>query len=284
MSNKLENVGLLLVGHGTRDQSGTRQYLELAEGLKERFKPLAVEGAFLELAQPGIDIAVRRLIECGIGQIVTVPVILLAAGHVKRDIPAEVAAALAEHGRTDIKQTQVGHLGCHPALIELSQVRMEEALGLCVSPGNPGNEEAVGTARPTCLLLVARGSSDDQAAEEMREIAALREAERRGMDVKVAFLAKARPSLDEQLVKLAGADYERVIVQPHFLFEGELVQRIRGQIGGIASTHTKTEWILTRPLADSLGTIGLASKLLQKVILDRCQEVGIRVVVSAGDD
>jgi len=293
MSNESKNVGLLLVGHGTRDEMGTRQFLELADGLKERFGPLAVEAAFLELAQPDIRVGVERLLERGIEQIVTVPVILFAAGHVKRDIPGQVAAALAARGRSDVRQFQVMHLGCHPAIVQLSRLRMEAAerggaSGCGVPRQEPGNEEAlvekVGTAYPTCLLLVARGSSDEQAAAEMCEFAGLRRADQPGMQVDVAFLAKAKPSFDEHLAKLAVADYKRVIVQPHFLFEGELVDRIRGQIAETVAEQPQTEWIMTEPLADPPGKPGLASELLAKVIFQRCQEVGIRVVVSAGDD
>jgi sirohydrochlorin ferrochelatase len=292
MLTEPDAIGLLLVGHGTRDETGTRQFLELAEGLNERFHPLAAEGAFLELAEPGIDIAVERLLVRGFNEIVTVPVILFAAGHVKRDIPAEVAKALAARGRADVKQVQTRHLGCHPAVVELSRVRMEEALR--VQAGIPARvpaefrvqAERIGDRGQgiECLLLVARGSSDEEAAAEMREFAALRRAERPGMNVEIAFLAKARPSLSEQLVKLAAANYERVIVQPHFLFEGELVDRIRGQITGIAGRQPQTEWIVTEPLADPAGKPGLASKLLAKVTRDRCREARIHVVASPDDD
>ena len=134
------------------------------------------------------------------------------------------------------------------------------------------------------MLLVARGSRDGQAKEEMRQFGALREEMSRDSKVEVAFLAMAEPSLEQQLANLAGGRFRRVIVQPHFLFEGELVDRIRGQIAEIAAAHPETEWIVTHPLADQPGKFGLASELLQKVILDRCQEGGIRVVVSRGDD
>jgi sirohydrochlorin ferrochelatase len=86
------------------------------------------------------------------------------------------------------------------------------------------------------------------------------------------------------LAKLTAAAFARVIVQPHFLFEGELVDRIRGQITEITARQPQKEWIVTQPLADAPGKPGLASELLAKVILDRCREAGIRVVASAGDD
>src|SRR6185369_6737473 len=151
MSYETKSVGLLLVGHGTRDEVGLRQFLELAEGLKETLAPQPVESAFLELAQPGIQLGVERLLDRGVNEIVTVPVILFAAGHVKRDIPLQVAAALAARGQADVRQVQVGHLGCHGAIVELSRLRREEADKEIRRQGDKERE---------LLLLVARGSSD----------------------------------------------------------------------------------------------------------------------------
>jgi len=137
---------------------------------------------------------------------------------------------------------------------------------------------------PTCLLLVARGSKDDEASAEMHQFAALRGQTDPSLIVEPAFLSMAQPSFDEQLRKIATAGFRRVIVQPHFLFEGELVERIRCQIAECARNYPETEWIVAPPLADRPGETGLASKLLANVILDRLREAGIRVVVSSGDD
>jgi sirohydrochlorin cobaltochelatase len=274
-----QNLGLLLVGHGTRDEAGALQFLELAERLKGYFAAVAVEAAFLELAKPGIDAGVERLLGRGAKEIVTAPVILFAAGHVKRDIPGQVAAAVAARGRDGVRQVQVGHLGCHEAVVELSRLRMEEAerggaSGWGVPREDTGNEEMAGRIHLTCLLLVARGSKDEEAAAEMHEFARLRQAAEPELKVEVAFLAMAQPSLEQQVAKLAASGFRRVVVQPHFLFEGELVERIRGQIAKTAAETPQIEWIVTRPLADPVGKPGLASELLAKVIHDRCWPAG----------
>src|SRR5438309_12008985 len=113
-------TGILLVGHGTRSEVGTAQFLALADDLRASLRPTAVEPAFLELQQPAIDAAVEQLLAGGCQRIVTFPLLLFAAGHAKEDIPAAVASALARRGRNDVVQLQAGHLGCHPALVELS--------------------------------------------------------------------------------------------------------------------------------------------------------------------
>jgi sirohydrochlorin ferrochelatase len=147
------------------------------------------------------------------------------------------------------------------------------------------------------LLLVARGSRDDSATAEMHNFARLRQqatawaspteskvGTAHPTHVEVAFLAMARPLLSEKLAEVAARHYTRVIVQPHFLFSGELVDSIGTQVVAMASNQPKTEWLLTAPLADPPGFVTPGTALLQKVIFDRLQQVGIHVVAPAGDD
>src|SRR5262245_36099677 len=119
MMDQSQNVGILLVGHGTRSELGTRQYLSLAASLARVLAPVPLEPAFLELAQPDIDVAVGRLMERGIKRLATVPLLLFAAGHAKRDIPKQVREALDRRSGCEIDFVQTAHIGCHPAIIEL---------------------------------------------------------------------------------------------------------------------------------------------------------------------
>jgi sirohydrochlorin cobaltochelatase len=151
--------------------------------------------------------------------------------------------------------------------VELSIRRINEAL-LGRSPS---------LARRVCVL-VGRGSHDESATAEMYEFARLREQNDDAMKTEVAFLAMARPLLEEQLLKVAGQGYRHVIVQPHFLFHGELVDSITRQVAHMAAQHPEQEWIMTPPLADKPGVVGAATQLMQKVITDRCREAGIHVV------
>src|SRR5688500_6845827 len=106
MLDQSQNVGILLVGHGTRSELGTRQYLALAASLARAVAPLAVEPAFLELKQPEIDTAVGKLVARGATRLVTMPLLLFAAGHVKRDIPEQVRTALDRRGKAHIENIQ----------------------------------------------------------------------------------------------------------------------------------------------------------------------------------
>jgi sirohydrochlorin ferrochelatase len=200
-------------------------------------------------------------------------------------VPAAVAEALARRGRQDIEQVQAAHLGCHAAMVELSKSRADDALsaiqrggasGCCGPREDPGTENA--------CLLVGRGSHDESATAEMHEFAGLRRQGIPGKKVEVAFLAMARPLLAELLPVIARQGYRRVIVQPHLLFRGELVDSIERQVAEAKGQSPETEWIVAEPLADLPGKSSSATKLLEKVILDRCQEAGIHVVAAEADD
>jgi len=288
LSPDVENSGLLLVSHGTRSEVGTQQFLKLADAIARRFAPLPVEPAFLEFQQPDIDAGVGRLLERGVTRLVTLPLLLFAAGHAKRDIPCQVSAALERRGHNEMQHVQAAHLGCHPALLELSARRLEEVAGLAPNTKrgiSAGSTSDVQTAAPdTCLLLVGRGSHDESATAEMHELARLRQQSVDQCKVEVAFVAMARPLLLEKLGELARQSYQRVVVQPHLLFDGELVEAIERQMSATAACCSEQEWIITRPLAADLGFVTFVTDLIRKVIEDRCREAGIRVVALEKDD
>lgn len=245
MATPNSKPGLLLVGHGTRSNVGTRQFLHLARQLAAAVAPVQVEPAFLELQQPDIAAGAERLMAQGVDEFVTVPLLLFEAGHAKRDIPAAVQAAMeiAISDGSPKRHLQAEPLGLHPAIIELSQQRFDEAI--VERPAVPDES--------TCLLLVGRGSRDETATAQMHELARWRQAQTEFGRVEVAFVAMARPSLVESLPAIAAHRFRRVIVQPHLLFEGELADSIRQQVATITTKHPEQEWLITPLLADNAG-------------------------------
>src|ERR671912_2528957 len=79
---------LLIVGHGSRDPRGAREFHELVGLVRRRNPSLMVEGGFIELSRPPISECVDRLAEEGARDVAAVPLMLLSAGHAKDDIPA----------------------------------------------------------------------------------------------------------------------------------------------------------------------------------------------------
>lgn len=222
-------TGLLLVGHGSRDTSGVDEFLAAATVIAELAAGTPVEPCFLEFAEPSIPAGFRALADRGVRRVVVVPVLLFAAGHAKRDIPAAVAAAAGAYPQIEVEQC--GHLGCHEALVQLSQQRYEEAIA--------GRQPLV--AGSTALILVGRGSRDPEATAEMRQFAALRSCE--ALQARTAYVAMAEPALEAMLNKVAASDVARGVVQPHLLFGGVLVDRIGETVARFAKAHSHIEWI-----------------------------------------
>ena len=89
--------GLLLVGHGTRSEEGTDEFLRLAAMVAAALPGVATEPAFLELSPPVAADAVDRLVAAGARRVAVVPVMLTSAGHAKSDVPALLYEAALRH-------------------------------------------------------------------------------------------------------------------------------------------------------------------------------------------
>jgi sirohydrochlorin cobaltochelatase len=254
--------GLLLVGHGTRDPAGLAEFFAAADRIRELAGGRPLAPCFLELATPNIADGVEQLVRSGVTRIVVVPLLLFSAGHAKRDIPAAVAAATAGYPDVTIRQTSA--LECDPQILVLSERRFREAIAK-LSPL---------PAIRTHALLVGRGSHDPEATAEMRRFAQLRTEQTPVGRMSVCFLAMQQPLLAEALADAAVSGFQRIVVQPHLLFAGELfdqvlrdVQRVAEPMGSgvffspqrstLASNSTGTEkdsrplarhWIVTAPL------------------------------------
>jgi len=241
-------VGLLLVGHGTRDARGIDELRTTGRHVSRRWKRGPVSHGFLELAEPTIRGGLERLAREGCQRVVAVPVLLGTAAHVKEDIPRAVAEA-ARVSRISVELA--GSLACHPLLVRLSSRRCREA----VEASDP-----VPPAR-TCLILVGRGSSDRQAAEATRRFAACRVDPLRYAVVRTSFLTAAVPRIDEALHRAAKENWTRVIVQPHLLFRGQLAGQVVAAVARVRTEYPNLDWCVTSHL-------GL-STLVADALIDR---------------
>jgi sirohydrochlorin cobaltochelatase len=231
--------GLLLVGHGTRQQAGLTEFFEVADQVQRLATEFIVEPCFLEIAQPDIVAGVQRLLNRGVKQIVVSPVLLFAAGHAKRDIPAAVQTALLSAEGVTIHHAPP--LECQPGIVELSSQRFAEAVA--ERPQVPFED--------TLLLMVGRGNSDATAIAEMHRFAALRAERSRFGQVAVCFVAMAEPSLESGLRLAAESPYQRIVVQPHLLFAGQVLDQIDDAVAKQSSRHAEREWITAAHLGPS---------------------------------
>jgi len=244
--------GLLLIGHGTREAVGLEEFLATVQRVAQRVAPMPVEPAFLEFAQPTIAAGFAQLVQRGASHVIAVPVILFSAGHMQRDIPKALAAAVA--GSPGARCVLAEHLGCHASLLELARLRYEEALR---------GHASVAPDR-SALVVVGRGSHDAGATAEMLRFVELRRGATDAAIVQPAFVAMARPTLDDVLVELGGQGLDRIVVQPHLLFGGVLMDRIVATVERFATRFPGTQWIC-------VGYLG-PSPLLAEALLQRASE------------
>jgi sirohydrochlorin cobaltochelatase len=234
--------GLLMVGHGTRNESGLAEFQALARQVAELGSAFDLESCFLELAQPDIPTGVRRLLDCGVQRLVVAPVLLFAAGHAKRDIPMAVSEALDQSEKNStIDITHAKPFECHEKILELSAIRYHESVA---------NRAPIDPAE-TLLILVGRGSSYPEALAEMRRFTALRAERTPVARAETCFVAIAKPSLPETLAWAADTSFRRIVVQPHVLFTGEVLAEVEKAVAALSAQQPDRQWIATSHLGPS---------------------------------
>jgi sirohydrochlorin cobaltochelatase len=216
----------LVVGHGTRDPRGVREFHELIGLVRERNPGLPVEGGFIELSRPPISDCVNRLAEEGARNVAAVPLMLLAAGHAKDDIPATLVREGLEHPEMDFRYGRA--LGVRPELLELMDQRISTVVNEDEKPD-------------TAVLVVGRGSSDPDANSDMAKITRLFYEGRPYPMVESAFISMTPPGVGEGLDRLRRLGAARVVVFSYFLFTGVLEDRIREQAEAFAAGHPDVE-------------------------------------------
>lgn len=242
--------GVLIVGHGTRHEAGLAELHELAREVGKLMPAAVVNSCFLELAPPTIAEGLEAMVSQGVRRVIAAPIMLLSAQHVQVDIPEELAAAAANF--PEIEVGIAGHLGCHEKMVELSNLRYAEAFA---------NHDA--QPKRTLLVMVGRGSHDAGALQELEQFTRLCVAERNVSQAQIGYLAMAKPPLDEVLEDAGTQSFDRVVVQPHLLFEGVLLDRLRTRVAEIRERYPQTEWVL----AERLGP----HRLVAETIADRVE-------------
>ena len=221
-----EAPAFLIVGHGSRDPRGAEEFHELVELVRRRNPGLSVEGGFIELSWPPISECVNRIAAGGTTDVAAVPLMLLAAGHAKDDIPATLVREKMEHPGMTFQYGRA--LGVRPELLEL----MDERVSAVVS-----EEEKPDTA----VLVVGRGSSDPDANSEIAKITRLFYEGRPYPLVESAFISMTPPTVQEGLDRCRRLGATRVVVFSYFLFTGVLEERIRGQSEAFAADNPDLE-------------------------------------------
>lgn len=205
------NEGLLLVAHGSACHAGTEEARALGARVAAARPDLAVGLGFLELADPPAGVVLDGLVARGCRRIVVQPLILLAAGHGKSDVPAVALEARERHPEVEIAFGSP--LGVVPELLAIGAANLEAAGAL----GLP-------------LVVIARGTSDPDAnADAMKAARLLAEWTGAGF-VDVGFTGVTWPTVPDVLERVRALGHERLGLFFWFLSNGKLIERARDQV------------------------------------------------------
>ncbi len=201
---------VLYIGHGTRSKKGAAEAnLFIGSVMKKVDAPIQ-KLCFLELTEPDIEAGFEYCVQEGAAEIMIMPLFLLAAGHIKQDIPEELAPLIKKY----------------PAIT----VRMADPFGVQDSILDAIAELAADDGElirsDDSILIVGRGSSDPSILKSFDSI-------KRGIsrrlgvrNVQVCYLAAASPTFKDGLDSICNEASGRVIVIPYLLFSGLLLSEV----------------------------------------------------------
>ena len=263
-----------------------------------------MEASFLELAEPTIEQAIEGLSAQGFRRILVVPILLFTAAHAKSDIPDAVSEFAAKHGITVVGQTP--SLGTAREVIALSNRRYIEITSQAHERGCPEGHCGYGypqacaevcpmrgkSPRRVALAMVGRGTSDPEALAHMRRFTELAAEQRSLAWVSTGFFAGGVPSVDELLAQASAlrptdptdptssisssefstnATCDTVVIQPHLLFEGELMDQLRARVRRWRQESPDREWVLARCLGADEALAGVFIEFIRSHISQLAQ-------------
>ncbi len=248
MSFLSQGDGVLLVGHGTRDALGTRQFFALASLLAQRLAPTPVQPCLLELQPPTINDGWKMLADQQVTHVHAAPLLLFSAGHAKSDIPDALTRCQglpnqsvtirSPSDRPTITWSQSRPLSRAPELLRLVQRRLAESISILnTSPST------------TAIVMVGRGSYDPCAQADMKLLSHWVCGQGFASSVSTAFYAMAHPRLPVVLQRVAAQRHiDSIVVQPHLLFAGALYDAIIQQVDDASKAYPNKRFVVSRYL------------------------------------
>lgn len=247
-------TGVMLCGHGSRNQRAVGEFARLADKLRTRLPGVPVEFGYLEFANPVLHSGLDRLRAQGVRRILAAPGMLFAAGHAKNDIPSVLNTYAAAHPGLEI--TYGRELGVDTRMLRAAADRIAAALD---------SADSAIAREQTLLLVVGRGASDPDANSNVAKVMRMLW---EGMGFgwgEVAYSGVTFPLVAPALQHVARLGYRRVVVFPYFLFTGVLVKRIYDAVDEAALAHPDIEFLKAPYLDDH--------PLVLDTLLDRIGEM-----------
>ena len=231
----MSKEGILLCGHGSRHPDGVSGFLTMAEQIQQRHPEKITEAGFLELSEPSIAEAVKRLYERGVRDVLAAQAFLFAGVHVRLDIPLLLAKSMEQYDGLRIRMAS--YVGVCDNLVKLGCKRIAEA-----------EEEAPAYDRSEAVLfgVGVRASVSDANGD----IAKLNRLiwEEAGFDHSLfAFTSRmAKPCVADAARIVNHLPHQIVVVLPLIFFNGVCLENAFSAIKDVCSDSGKT-FVFCRP-------------------------------------
>jgi sirohydrochlorin ferrochelatase len=118
-------TALLLIAHGSRRAEANADLDDLARQLRARGSYAIVAHAYLELAEPTIEMAVNECLSQGAQCVLLAPYFLSAGVHATRDLEQHRRRLAEAHPAADFRLCEP--IGRHPLMAEIISARAREA-------------------------------------------------------------------------------------------------------------------------------------------------------------
>jgi len=234
-----DDTGIMLCGHGSRNQLAVGEFASLAKALKSFIPDVPIEYGYLEFADPVIHHGLDRLRASGVKKVMAIPGMLFAAGHAKNDIPSVLNTYAALHDDFEIIYGR--ELGVDLKLIRAASDRIGEA---------EINASTKVSRHDTLLMVVGRGASDPDANSNVSKVTRMLW---EGMGfgwAETSYSGVTFPLVSPALERAVKLGFKRIIVFPYFLFTGVLVNRIYDAVDEAAARFSNVEFLKAPYLND----------------------------------
>jgi sirohydrochlorin cobaltochelatase len=227
----MNTTSILLVGHGSRNRDGNTEILHFAAQWREHHPDWRIETCFIEhadvLLEGGLDRAA-----CDARQVLVIPFILNAAGHVKMELPAAIEEARVRHPSVRFSCTR--HLGMGREILKVLQGQLDRLMTALHVPD----------PQTTGVILLGRGSSDAGANGELAKMARWLFEDNDFELVDLAFTGVTWPRLENIVQRQARLGMTQICVVPVYLFTGVLMERIKAQVERLRSQYPQIAFAL----------------------------------------
>lgn len=237
---------LLFICHGTRLEKGRMEAEEFVKLCVSHVDVSIKEICFLELAEPSIAKGFEACIQKGATSISVIPVFLLSANHIKTDIPKKLHHLKNQYPGVDVIFGRP--FGVHEAIPHLLWEKIMNS--------------AVNLKTKSHILLVGRGSSDQDVKRDLEKIASNVQKHYGIPSIQACFLTGSEPSFEEALWSNRDL-HDQIIIVPYLLFSGLLINGMKHTINRYQQ-QSKT----SVTLCETLGY----HPILKEVLLTRINE------------